>query len=66
MTKPMSKVNTSERFRMQRQTGPDYRVRKADVERSMSDKTVLQKMYNEKLKSYKKEITFYYKTVQID
>lgn len=48
----MSRVNTSEAVRMHRQTGPDYRVRKADVERSMKDKTVLQKIYCEKSKSH--------------
>ena len=39
----MSKVNTSAPVRMHRQNGPDYRVRKADVERSMLDKSVMVK-----------------------
>lgn len=48
----MSKVDTSKSVRMHRQTGPDYRVRKVDVECSMRDKTVLQKIYSSKFKSY--------------
>jgi Raf kinase inhibitor-like YbhB/YbcL family protein len=54
----MARVDTSVRVKKRRQSGPDYRIRKADVDLSMRDNSILQNTHNEKsMKTIKKNTT---------